>query len=341
MNRFLELADEVRTLAFEQAAARRGLPAPSIEKDFWVCLTLRELFSLPDFAGHLTFKGGTSLSKAWGLIDRFSEDIDLTVGREALGFDGNQAPGAATSRKERDRRLQHLKDACSEAVISRIQPALIGRLEALLGQRPAWAIRADADDPDAQTLLFELPRTRGSAAASYIRPVVKLEFGARSDPWPADRRPVRSIVSEELPQLFDEPVCTVTALAPERTFWEKAMLLHEETYRPAGRQRRARLARHYYDLWRLTESGVAERALADPGLFEQVAEHRRIYFRQNWMNYATLTRRTLRVVPLPEQQDYWRSDYEAMQGEMFSGPAPGFTEIIATLARFQAELNAA
>lgn len=340
MNRFLELSDEDRALAFEQAGNRRGLPTVSIEKDFWVCLMLRELFDLPGFAEHLTFKGGTSLSKAWGLIDRFSEDIDLTIGREALGFDGDRAPDAARSRKERDRRLRNLRAACGEAVAGRIMPALIDRMGELLRGRSPWAISRDADDPDEQTLLFEFPRARGGAPASYIRPVVKLEFGARSDPWPAAPRTVRSIVSEELPQLFDEPSCRVAALAPERTFWEKTMLLHAETFRPAGRQRRPRMARHYYDLWCLIENGVAERAREVDGLFEQVAEHRRIYFQQNWMDYDTLTRRTLRVVPLPEQQDYWRRDYEAMQSEMFAAPAPDFSRIMETLTRFQTDLNA-
>lgn len=118
------------------------------------------------------------------------------------------------------------------------------------------------------------------------------------------------------------------------------MLLHAETFRPAGRRRRPRMARHYYDLWCLIENGVAERAREADGLFEQVAEHRRIYFRQNWMDYDTLTRRTLRVVPLPEQQDYWRRDYEAMQSEMFAAPAPDFSRIMETLTRFQTDLNA-
>ena len=303
-------------------------------------LMLRELFVLPDFAEHLTFKGGTSLSKAWGLIDRFSEDIDLTIGRDALGFDGPSAPDAAASGKERDRRLRALKQACRAAVTGRIMPALDHQIGELLGPSAQWGLSADGEDPDGQTLLFAYPRQSGSAVAGYLRPVVKLEFGARSDPWPAVRRPVTPMVAEALPQLFDEPVCTVTALAAERTFWEKAMLLHEETFRPADKTRRARLARHYYDLWRLIESGVAERALADGPLFDQVARHRQLYFRQSWVPYDTLTPRTLRLVPRPEQLDEWRRDYRAMQAEMFAGPAPDFEEIMATMAEFQAELNA-
>ncbi|HEY8062251.1 MAG TPA: nucleotidyl transferase AbiEii/AbiGii toxin family protein, partial [Gemmatimonadales bacterium] len=122
MDRFLALDQRGRTLAFEQAGVARGLSASSVEKDFWVCFMLRELFAMPELGQHLTFKGGTSLSKAWGLIDRFSEDIDLTIEREYLGFVRDSGPESATSGKERSRRLDRLKAACRDHVAERIHP---------------------------------------------------------------------------------------------------------------------------------------------------------------------------------------------------------------------------
>ena len=216
-----------------------------MEKDFWVWLMLRELFALPKYGDHLTFKGGTSLSKAWGLIDRFSEDIDLTVERGILGFGGDQGPEGAKSRKEQQRRIERLKLACREMISAQIAPALNARLRELLAANESWSLTADDDDPDGQTLLFAYPRV-AEAAPSYLMPVVKLEFGARADPWPVEPRTVTSIVSEVFPALMETPACTVRALRPERTFWEKVMLLHEETFRPLSETRRPRMARHYY-----------------------------------------------------------------------------------------------
>lgn len=340
MDRFLLLPTEDRAQAFEQAGARQGLSPGSVEKDFWVCLMLRELFTLPEFGEHLTFKGGTSLAKAWGLIDRFSEDIDLTIDRDILGFGGDHGPEVATSRKEQQRRLKGLKQACRDVIVSKLAPALTERLQTMLAKE-TWSLTSDDEDPDAQTLLFAYPRLVAGATASYVKPVVKLEFGARSDPWPVEQRQVTSIVAEEFPRLFETPAVTVRALLPKRTFWEKVMLLHEEAFRPPGKTRRPRMARHYYDVWRLIEAGVAAKATADLHLFEQVAAHRRVYFKQGWVNYDTLKRGTIQMVPSSDQVDEWRRDYAAMQGEMFLGTPPAFDEMLASIALFQSEFNSA
>jgi hypothetical protein len=215
---FLAQPPDVRARAFDQAAARRGWRPGSVEKDFWVCVMLRELFALPPCGDYLSFKGGTSLSKAWGLIDRFSEDLDLTLDREMLGFGGDAGPESASSGKERKRRIEALKQACRHAVTTTIQAALRSRLQAVLPNE-AWSLTADAHDPDGQTLLFGYPRAPGADAPPYVQPVVKLEFGARADPWPVEPRQVTSLVAEEFPALFAAQACTVRALAPERTFW--------------------------------------------------------------------------------------------------------------------------
>lgn len=262
MARFLDLSAADQRLTMEQTAAQIGWIASSVEKDFWVCWTLQQLFTMPDLAPHLTFKGGTSLSKAWGLIDRFSEDIDLTIGRDALGFGGVNSPEQAPSAKQQAKRLKALKLACSAHVRDLVLPQLRERLASAIGEA-GWTVQLDVDAPDAQTLLLEYPSHFQTHAPRYVRPVVKIEFGARSDPWPAGACMVRPVMAEHFPQVLEGSDAMVHALAPERTFWEKAMLLHEETYRPAGKTRRPRMARHYYDLYRLIEHGVGANALKD------------------------------------------------------------------------------
>lgn len=339
MQPFLARAPDVRARAFEQAATRRGWRPSSVEKDFWVCALLRELFALPHYGSHPTFKGGTSLSKAWSLIDRFSEDIDLTISRDALGFGANQSPNLEQSGNERKRRLDALKLACRNAVHTGIDPALRARLQALL-PNDNWQLTSDVEDPDGQTLLFAYPLGAPAGTSSYVQPVVKLEFGARSDPWPVADREVTAIVAEEFPTLFHTRAATVRALLPERTFWEKVLLLHEERQRPPTKPRQPRMARHFHDVWQLIRAGIAERALADAHLFERVVAHRQVYFRQNWVDYGTMRRGTLDVTPRPEQLTEWRTDYLAMQGDMFLTAPPPFDEVLTAIALFLSRFNA-
>jgi hypothetical protein len=339
MDRFLAMPSDRRAIAFAKAGAASGWPTASVEKDFWVCLLLREVFGLPAYGQHIIFKGGTSLSKAWHLIDRFSEDVDLSIDREALGFGGERAPEAAVTGKERKRRLKALAIACRNAIYQEIAPALRNRLAVLLPSRDSWSLDPDADDPDDQSLLFAYPRTEDPRAIGYLRPVVKLEFGSRSDPWPNDCCQIVPIVAQQLPLLFDSPAGTVRALRPERTFWEKAMLVHEERFRPVDRPRRARLARHYYDLWRLILSGVGVRAAADEDLFVRVAKHRELYFAQTWVDYRTLQRGSLQMLPLERQAAEWRADYQAMRAAMFVDEPPPFEDLLRVVERFQDDFN--
>ncbi len=338
MREFLRLAQADQQLTIEQTAARKGWAEFSVEKDFWVCWALRQLFAMPELAGHLTFKGGTSLSKAWGLIERFSEDLDLTIDRRVFGFGGGNSPEQASSAKQQAKRLKALRLACGEFVRDELLPKLADRMQAELGAG-GWELALAADDPDGQTLLFRYPTHYTTTRARYVRPLVRIEFGGRSDPWPTQERAVCSVMAEVFPQLFSEPETLVQALAPERTFWEKAMLLHEETCRPNNKPRRPRMARHYYDLYRLIESGVAARAACDMALFDQVLAHRRVFFSQSWVDYRALAPGTLRLLPPIEREAAWRQDYAAMQGEMFSVRPPTFDHVLALVGQFQTTFN--
>jgi len=280
MDSVVKMALQERRLAFIQAEERLGLQAGSIEKDFWVCWTLRELAGLPKLGEHLTFKGGTSLSKAWKLIDRFSEDIDLVVDRDTLGFGGEASPERAASNNQRRKRLDSLIAACRSWVQERLQPALAERIaERVSGPH---SVRPDPDDADGQCLLFEYPGAFREAEAGYVRPVVKIELGARSDDWPSASHSFTPYLGEALPDIVANATVSFRTLAAERTFWEKAMLLHEETYRPADKPRAIRMARHCYDLWCFIIRGVAEKAAVEEDLFKRVAEHRQAFFRWSW-----------------------------------------------------------
>jgi hypothetical protein len=338
MNEFIKLTPQDRHLTYLKAADLLHIQAASVEKDFWVCWTLREVTSLPEIGSHITFKGGTSLSKVWRLIERFSEDIDLIVDKEPLGFAGDASPDRASSAKQRKLRLAALMEACKGWVQGRLQTALAVRLAERLGPG-GWDLGVDPDADDGQCLLFRYPGVFPATEAGYVRPVVKIELGARSDDWPSDSRPIAPYAAEAIPSMFRDAVFPVRTLTAERTFWEKAMLLHEETFRPSDKPRKTRLARHYYDLWCLITKGVAEHAAADPALFCRVAEHRAIFFRYSWMDYSTLRPGALRLVPPDDQLAGWRADYEQMRGGMFFGPVPHFDEILRVVGEFEQRFN--
>ncbi len=158
MQEFLKLSQEDQKLAIEQTAAHKGWAASSVEKDFWVCWTLKQVFAMPELAGCLTFKGGTSLSKAWGVIDRFSEDIDLTIGRDALGFGGENSPERARSAKQQTKRLKSLRQACRAFLHEVLLPKMTESFCSGLGGE-GWQLVRDTQDADGQTLFFFTPRT--------------------------------------------------------------------------------------------------------------------------------------------------------------------------------------
>ncbi|HNT27502.1 MAG TPA: nucleotidyl transferase AbiEii/AbiGii toxin family protein [bacterium] len=339
MDAFIRKTRDERRLIFEQVESRRKLPAYSIEKDLWLSLAVRELFSMTAIGPHLTFKGGTALSKVWKIIDRFSEDVDLTIDRAALGFSGDTAPETAPSMKKRRQRLDELKESCRRYVHGPLAEGLRQRLAEKLPSGESWDLVGAEDDPDGQTLLFQYPSCWDTALARYVTPAVRLEFGARSDPWPASDRSITPMVAEEFPQLFTVMSCSVRALAAERTFWEKAMLLHEENSRPLEKGHKRRMARHYYDLWALIRHGVDRSAVADEALFEAVAAHRRIFFNWSWMDYDTLRKGSLRIVPLPDRMSAWQRDYDEMRREMFFDEPPTFADVIATVRAFENRSN--
>jgi len=339
MNSFPALPEERRRLICEQAGAQTGLFDSSVEKDFWVCWTLEKLFNLPEIGSMLTFKGGTSSSKGWKLIERFSEDIDIVIDRSALGFAGSHSPEQAPSNKQTKKRLDSLKEMAQAYVTSTIQPALLKAIASQIPTDAAWSLTPDPDDPDGQTLLFQYP-TAFPDHPEYLRQEVKIEMGARSDTDPAAFVEIQPIIAEVFPDLLSESTFNVRSVQPVRTFWEKAMLLHEESYKPADKKRRKRgMARHYYDLFQLIQSGVAEQAASDHELFERVANHRKVYFKYGWMDYSTLTLGQIRLIPRDDQMADWKSDYAGMQQEMFYGEVPSFEEVLKVVQEFQEAFN--
>lgn len=261
-----------------EAPSRRGNMGPVlIEKDFWVCWTLRRIFRLEALPAGPIFKGGTSLSKVYRAIDRFSEDVDLSFDRVNLGFGGDDDPARASSRKKAEKQIDKLRLACTEMIRNQFLPQLRRSISESLGEEPGlgtWFIELDPDDVEGQTILFRYPSGHGSSGqmAQYVRPVVRLELGARGEHWPAEDASIQCYAAETLPEHFKNPDSRLKVLGAERTFWEKATILHATHHQPLEKPLQPRLSRHYYDLVKLPRAGIGARALANLSLLTSVAE---------------------------------------------------------------------
>ena len=331
-DRYLSLAPRERLELLDAASRQSGLAQAILEKDYWVCKTLDVLFALPELGSHLVFKGGTSLSKVYGLIDRFSEDVDISFHREFLGFGEELDPEAAAG-KEQSRRIEALQQACRDCIRENLLPRLREAIAALLRGTEDWSL--EIDPLDAQTLLFHFPQAGGPGLA-YIVPSVRIELGARSDHWPSEEREIRSYLGEAFGPTIGK--ATVRSLAAERTFWEKATLLHAEVHRPKDKLMPARYARHYHDMARLAESPVAARALADVALRERVVAHKMVYFRAGWARYDLARPASFRLIPPDSRIAALKSDHQAMI-PMFFNPPPPIDEVLDTIADLETRIR--
>lgn len=337
----LPIAD--RSDLFKETARQRGLTPAIIEKDFWVCWTLKRVFTFADPPAGLLFKGGTSLSKVFGVIERFSEDVDLSFDRAGLGFGGESDPLNAPTGKRRKHGLEALTETCQRVIRERMLPQLITAFGDALGEPPSatWGLELAEDDPDGQTLLFRYPADDQSHSAdepAYIQPVVRLEIGARSDHWPAIEATVTSYAAEEFPDTFKEAACKVRVLAAERTFWEKATVLHMWHHAPAEKKFRDRQSRHYYDVVRLYKHELGRSAVKDSELLLNVARHKEVFFPAAWARYADAKPGTLRLVPPDARLPELEQDYRKMR-EMIFGEPPAIERLLEVLREIEHEIN--
>ncbi len=338
MEQFAKLPDTERRDILQESATRRSISDVIIEKDFWVCWTLGRLYALPALADHITFKGGTSLSKAYGLIERFSEDIDLTIGRTEPYICGTKNPmKRGISNNERKRRIVDVKKAAQNFVKNIAMPLLNTAFTRSLGTDKSWALKLDPDDPDGQTLLFYYPVDGVSQNSSYIKPTVKLEFGARGDTEPHESKYIRPYVAEDFPELFEQSIVSVSTLTAERTFWEKVTILHALHH---SSKLHDRMSRHYYDTYVMAEKGTADTALKQPKLLEQVVQNKSLMFSDNKASYETATMAELKLIPTGDVLTALQEDYSAMQ-EMFMGDVPNFGVIMKRLAELEEQIHEA
>ena len=317
---------------FNAIAAEKGMTPFAVEKDWWVSRTLEIIFQM-DIANHLVFKGGTSLSKAWKLINRFSEDIDLAIDKEFFeGYSGD------ISKTKISKLRKEAGVYTTGTFFTDLQEEFKNKGYNELDFK---VIDTGESDQDPRVIEIYYPNVITSSS-EYVLPRVQIEISCRSLREPFTIKSFGSLVDEVYAgRDFAEPLFEVPTVNPERTFLEKVFLLHEEFHRPADKMRVDRLSRHLYDIYHLTKAGIAEKAISDKELYETIVAHRYKFSRVGEVDYNLHNPKTLNPIPVPGIIEEWKSDYAKMKDDMiYEENKPSFEDLINNLEELRTKLQA-
>jgi hypothetical protein len=331
----INLNDASRLTSINEASRISGISAKAIEKDWWVTLSLKLLFNSP-YARHFAFKGGTSLSKGWQLIDRFSEDIDISLSSEAVNIEYAEKPSKTFVEQLRRAGCFFTSNELMEALKAEFRNSQVPEI---LYSIEAESVRSDMPDTDPQTLYVNFISLFDPKP--YLPDRVKIEFSVRSLKEPSIKRGMKSLLVTHFPnENYIEENCEILTIQPQRTLIEKMLLLHEEYNRDErGKMRTDRMSRHYYDLFQLGRQDFSSATLKDNDFIEEIIEHRKYYSRLKRFDYSTLKRGSIRIIPSDDVLKALEQDYEIMRAEMIYGHPPTFEEIIQSMKYLQDEIN--
>ncbi|VEU74368.1 Nucleotidyl transferase of uncharacterised function (DUF1814) [Mycoplasmopsis citelli] len=333
------IIDKIFTLPYDErskivnnTAEKLNVSPAIIEKDLWVCILLKYLFNDFKYKDYIVFKGGTSLSKAYNVINRFSEDIDLTLNWTALGYPENE-PYENRSNRKQDQYIQKINWDTSNFLKREVIPLLKRDLKGVLKGKK---FRFYIEEKSPLNICFDYPKEYGED--STILSIIKLEFSTLSEPIPAFKKEIKSYVSEFYPDTFSEKIY-VKVVDSLRTFYDKVTILHREANRTNGNYPK-RYSRHFYDLCKMIGSDLGDKSLKNFDLLEAVIEFKKKFYRSNFAKYDEIYQGKLKLVPPEEAIASYQEDYETMKGMIF-GDIASFDEIIEVLKVHENALNKA
>lgn len=329
MKEWFKLSEDDRKTVINQVSSKTGLLPVAVEKDLWVMIALDAIFST-EIGKHLVFKGGTSLSKAWGIIERFSEDIDLAIDRSFFNFEGD------ITRTQ----VKNLRKASCKYVDKKFHTLL---KKALLnnGVSDFELSVIEFDESDTDPLALELKYNSLVEKQDYLQPRILIEISSRSLIEPYENKELSSEISEHYPnqEFIDKPIIIPT-VTPTRTLIEKMFLLHEEFQKPKNRKiRSGRMTRHLYDISRLIDTEYLEKAIENKELYNKIIDHRSKLTKISWVDYNTHNYKTLNFIPPAKIIDEYEKDYLAMKESMFYGKTESFDDLIIKLKKLNDRMN--
>lgn len=325
MKTVARLSDKNRRELFAATAGKMRVVDAVIEKDFWACLVLKEIFADQTMRDIFLFKGGTSLSKCYSLIKRFSEDIDLILDWRQLGITDEFA-WQNRSATQQDKFNQQLDELSRDFIHARILPQLKNLLPEL---------ELKIDPRDGNVILVRYPAL---FANDYFLDYIKLEIGPRASRVPKNEVNISSYAAEQYPDIFEQPWFKVMAITAERTFWEKATILHQVAFADEAKSISPRYSRHFYDLGQMANSRVKTTALSNLELLRDVAEFKSRFYRSPAARYDLARPGTLKLIPSSAKLEELKTDYIKMQ-EMFFATPPAFATLMADLKKLEDAIN--
>ena len=330
MRDIAKLPSNDRRALFTNTANQTGLTVAIIEKDFWVCWVLDYLFNRSKWKNELAFKGGTSLTKAYNLIERFSEDIDLVLDWRTLNYSSNE-PWESRSNTKQDR---FNKEANEKAVIF-LKDVFAPNLQDDFNDELGADIRVEPDETDGQTILFSYPQ---EFSDSTVLQDIRLEVGSLAAWTPTETKEITPYAAEHFAHLFSKANTSVLTVLPERTFWEKITILHREANRPHNSSMPLRYSRHYYDLHCMSNSWVKDKTLKDVDLLNRVVMFKEKFYRSPWAGYEYAKHGSMKLMPPKHSVNSLKDDYSRMQRMIF-GEKPSFELLMESIRNLENEIN--
>lgn len=328
LKEWLHLPNDAKLNLYAETGRKVGLQAIAIEKDWWLVQTLSIIFSM-ECAPALIFKGGTSLSKAWNLIQRFSEDIDLVLDREYLDFKGELSKGD----------IRRLRKASYTFITTKFTEELKAKFAAA-GFADVNIKFREVENHDQDPIIIEIYYPKLTETDAYLKPGLLVEVGSRSLKEPFTKRTFSTLIAEKYADrpFADKPI-TIPVVNPERTFLEKIFLLHEEFQRPQEKIRVERLSRHLYDIEKLNQTEYSKIALQNADLYNTIVAHRKHYAPLAGVDFEKHNTATIKFIPPDELFPLWEADYKEMQENMIYGETLAFADLIKKLSELQGQIN--
>ncbi len=324
MEKTAQLTDIERKELFSETANIKSISPAIIEKDFWVCWTLKRVFEHPTLSKLLMFKGGTSLSKVFHLIERFSEDIDMILDWRLVS---SQDPLEQLSKTKQDKLNKEINKHAIEYIADELLPLIQETIE------PTCSCSIDNENP--HNINIKYP---SAFSDDYLRPEVLLEIGPLASWLPSDSYSIRPYAAEAFPDVIRQAECKVNAIKAERTFWEKATILHHEAHRPTNNPQPSRYSRHYYDMYMMANSKIKEIALNNLSILEDVVDFKKRFYPRGWANYDLAKPSTIKLIPNDHILENLKKDYKAMENMIYGG-YPDFNELISGISLLEQEIN--
>lgn len=314
-------------IIIENTASKMDISNAIIEKDLWVSTLLYYLFSLSPWKNHLIFKGGTSLSKAFNIIQRFSEDIDLILDWRLLGY-GKNEPYENRSNTQQDKFNKQLTIRMSEYLKKTILPELSRDLSSLINHKLLISIEDDV----------VIINYGSQYKDKSILQTIRLEIGPLAAWMPSRKISITPYISDAYPKIFNNTSVKVNTITPERTFWEKTTILHREAFRSEASQMPQRMSRHYYDLYQISKSPYYEQALNQSNLLDEVASFKKKFYPQTWAHYDLAKIGTLKLYPPEYALNSLKRDYEKMKN-MFFDKYPNYNTLMKNILKIEKDIN--